>query len=107
MSPRNYWNKLYQTVTLAVVLLALTGVAFAFWPKVTQFQKYQETKSQLEAEIRSENERINELRLKQEKFRTDKHFVQKIAHEIGFAHEGETIFQFEGPPSTNYDAGNK
>jgi cell division protein FtsB len=104
VSAQNYWNKVYRCVAGAVVVLALIGVAFAFWPKVDQFRSYQDTKSELETEIRQDQERINQLRLNQEKFRTDKHFVQKIAHETGFAHEGEVIYQFDGPVSTNHNA---
>ena len=76
-------------------------MTLAFFPKVNQFKDYQQTKQQLEADIRMEEERVKELRLKQEKFSTDKHFVQKIAHEIGFAHEGEVIFQFSDEAGTN------
>jgi len=101
VSSQNHWNKVYRAATLAIICLAVIGVALAFWPKVDQFRSYQSIKSDLMAEIRAENERIAELRNKQAKFRTDKHFVQKIAHEIGFAHDGETIFQFEEEPSTN------
>ena len=101
MSPQKQWNVIYRYAALAAILLALIGVVFAFIPKWTQHQNYQEIKSNLEAEIRAEEERIKELRLNQEKFSTDKHFVQKIAHEIGFAHEGEVIFQFKDAADTN------
>ncbi|MBI9020549.1 MAG: septum formation initiator family protein [Verrucomicrobia bacterium] len=94
-------NNFYRYVALSVILLALIGVGFAFLPKVGQFRSYQETKRNLEEDIRAEEERIKELRLNQERFSTDKHFVQKIAHEIGFAHEGEMIFQFNDQPDTN------
>ncbi|QHI70407.1 septum formation initiator family protein [Tichowtungia aerotolerans] len=101
MSAQKYWNKVYRYVALAVVLLALIGVAFAFLPKIQQFQNYQETKSDLDADISAEKERIKELRMNQEKFSTDRNFVQKIAHEIGFVHEGETVYQFEERQATS------
>ena len=101
MSPQKYWNIIYRYAALAAILLALIGVAFAFLPKATQFKDYRETKTDLEAKIRAEEEHIKELRLNQQKFSTDKYFVQKIAHEIGFAHEGEVIFQFNDNPATN------
>lgn len=94
MSPQKYWNKIYRSAAIAAIGLALTGVVFAFLPKVTQFRSYQETKNALDADIRAKEEAIKELRLKQERFSTDKYFVQQIAHEIGFAHQGETIYQF-------------
>lgn len=101
MSAPNYLNKVYRYVAVAVVVLALIGIAFAFLPKINQFQEYQDTRARLNAEISAEEEHIKELRLNQEKFSTDKQFVQKKAHEIGFAHEGETIYQFEAPAATN------
>ena len=104
MSPQKQWNIIYRYAALSAILLALIGVVFAFLPKWNQHQEYQETKNALENEIRAEEERIKELRLNQEKFSTDKHFVQKIAHEIGFAHDGEVIFQFNEQSSTNDEA---
>ena len=101
MSPQKYWNVIYRYVAIAVIGLALTGVIFAFLPKVNQFRSYQATKNELEADIRAKEEAINELRLKQERFGSDKYFVQQIAHEIGFAHEGETIYQFNEKAITN------
>lgn len=104
MNPQNYWNKLYRYVSAAIVLLALVGVMFAFLPKIRQFQGYQDTKTGLETEIRAEEARIRELRRNQQKFTTDKKFIQKLAHEKGFAHEGETIYQLD-EPATNSETG--
>ena len=101
MSPPNYWKKLYRYVGLAMVLLVLIGAALAFLPKIQQFQGYKETKTGLEKEIRTEKSRIKDLREKQQKFTTDKNFVQRLAHEKGFAHENETIYQLEEPAETN------
>ena len=106
MSPQKYWNKIYRYAAMAAIGLALTGVVFAFLPKVTQFHSYQQTKNALEADIRAKEESIKELRLKQERFGSDKYFVQQIAHEIGFAHEGETIYQFNEKPASNLPAVN-
>ncbi len=107
MSPQKYWNKIYRYAAIAAIGLALTGVVFAFLPKMSQFSSYQATKNALDADIRAKEEAIKELRLKQERFGTDKFFVQQIAHEIGFAHPGETIYQFNEkavsnpPPAVN------
>lgn len=101
VSPQKQWNIIYRYAAASAIVLALIGVSFAFFPKVNQFRDYQQTKVHLEDDIRIEEERIKDLRLKQEKFSTDKHFVQKIAHEIGFAHEDEVIFQFEDKADTN------
>jgi hypothetical protein len=101
VSPQKYWNVVYRYVAIAVIGLALTGIIFAFLPKVNQFRSYQATKNEMEADIRAKEEAIKELRLKQERFGSDKYFVQQIAHEIGFAHEGETIYQFNEKAVSN------
>lgn len=101
MSPPNFWNRIYRIAALAVGALAVAGVVFAFLPKVTRFRSYQQTKAGLESDIRSAEEAVKELRRKQERFATDKYFVQQMAHEIGYAHEGETIFQFNEKSGSN------
>ena len=97
MTAPNYLNKVYLYVAIAIVVCALIGATLAFLPKISLYQDYQDKCETYKAEIAEEKERIEELQLNQEKFRTDKRFVQKIAHEIGFAHEGETIYQFDQP----------
>jgi hypothetical protein len=101
VSPQKYWNVIYRYVAIAVLGLALTGVVFAFLPKVNQFRDYQETKNALDTDIRVKEESIKELRIKQERFASDKYFVQQIAHETGYAHEGETIYQFNEKAVSN------
>jgi len=106
VSPQKYWNKIYRYAAMAAIGLALTGVVFAFLPKMTQFRSYQETKNSLETDIRAKEESIKELRLKQERFGSDKYFVQQIAHETGYAHEGETIYQFNEKAVSNQPPAN-
>jgi hypothetical protein len=101
VSPQKYWNKIYRYAAIAAIGLALTGVVFAFLPKVAQFRSYQETKNALDADIRAKEEAIKELRLKQERFGSDKYFVQQIAHETGYAHQSETIYQFNEKAVSN------
>jgi hypothetical protein len=101
VSPQKYWNTIYRYAAIAAIGLALTGVVFAFLPKMSQFRSYQETKNTLEEDIRNKEEAIKELRIKQERFGSDKYFVQQIAHETGYAHDGETIYQFNEKPVSN------
>ncbi len=107
MSSPKYLKTFYRYLLLSMVVLALIGSAFAFMPRIQQYNEYQETKRQLEEKIREENKRCNGLRLNQQKFTSDKYFVQKLAHEKGFAHEGETIYQFEEVPVTNMESRTK
>jgi cell division protein FtsB len=101
VSAQTHLNAFYRYILIGTVVVLLVGVGFAFMPKVTQFQSYQATKTDLDTQLAREEERIKELRSNQERFHTDKQFVQQIAHDIGFAHEDETIFQFSDSAETN------
>jgi cell division protein FtsB len=101
VSSQTYWNKIYRAAALAAFGLAAAGVVFAFFPKVVQLQSYQKTRDALADDIRTKEEAIKDLRRKQEQFSTDKLFVQQMAHEIGYAHEGETVFQFREENGSN------
>lgn len=104
MSPQKYWNRIYRIAVMAAFGLALVGVVFAFFPKVTQFRSYQQTKNALDEDIRAKEEAIKELRLQQERFSTDRIFVQQMAHKIGYAHPSETVFQFNETNAGNTNA---
>jgi len=101
VSSQKQWNVVNRYVAIAVGGIAVCGVFFAFLPKIDQFNTYQARKAELDEDIRIHDELVKELRLKQERFGSDKYFVQQIAHEIGFAHEGETIYQFNDKATSN------
>lgn len=102
VSAQSYWNGLYRAATLAIIGLALTGVFLAFFPKIAQHRRYQESKELLEADIRQKEDEIQLLRLNQNRLLTDRYFVQQLAHEIGYAHKDEVIFEFvDAPAQTN------
>ncbi len=75
------------------VLLAL-WVAIAFPPKLAEFRKNEVRRDELDREHRRFKKEANALRRNQDRFFSDKFFVQKVAHETGYAHEGEMIFEF-------------
>ena len=51
----------------------------------------------LRLEIQEAESDAKALRRNQERFFSDKYFVQKLAHETGYAHEEEIVFQFNAP----------
>lgn len=96
-----YWNLINRIVVIAIVIMAGVGIALAFTPKVKQLQDYQERYNNLQhrAEITVAAE--NELKDKQRRFMTDPEFVERIAHEVGYAHKNEIIFYFSDETERN------
>ncbi len=96
-----YWNLINRIVLVAIIIMAGVGVVLAFTPKVQQLRENQATYSQLQDRIKVTVGEENELKEKQRRFTTDREFVERIAHEVGYAHKDETIFHF--PEETGYD----
>ncbi len=89
-----YWNLINRIVLAAVIAMAGVGVVLAFAPKVRQFQSYQGRCSQLQQQIDITVAAEKELKEKQQRFKTDPQFVEKVAHEVGYARKNEIIFHF-------------
>jgi cell division protein FtsB len=89
-----YWNLINRIVLMAVVAMAAVGIVLAFTPKVKQMQTYQTTRDTLQQRIEVTVTAENELKEKQQRFRTDPIYVEKVAHEVGYASKGEMIFHF-------------
>ena len=89
-----YWNLINRIVLIAIVIMAGVGVVLTFTPKVRQLQTYQETYDQLQHRIDQTVESEQELKEKQRRFQSDPEFVEKVAHEVGYARKDEIIFHF-------------
>ena len=88
------WNLINRIVLVAIVVMAGVGVVLAFTPKVRQLQAYQDTHDTLQQRIDVTVTAEKELKEKQRRFMSDPAFVQKVAHEVGYARNDETIFHF-------------
>jgi cell division protein FtsB len=98
-----YWNLINRIVLVAVVIMAGVGIVLAFAPKVKQLQTYQETHDSLQQRIEVTESLEREYKEKQRRFLSDPDYVEKIAHEVGYAKPEETIFHF--PEETGGNGG--
>lgn len=90
----SYWTVINRFVWVALAVLVLVGMGFMFVPLIHQDRELQRRESALREEIRLDQERMRELQLKQERFRSDPAFIERIAHELGLAKPNETVFRF-------------
>ena len=89
-----YWNLINRIVLMAILVMAGVGVVLAFTPKVRQLQAYQATYDSLQHRIEQTMSEEIELKEKQRRFLSDPAFVERVAHEVGYAKQTETIFHF-------------
>ena len=91
-----YWNLINRIVLGAIGVMALVGILLAFGPKVRQMKAYQATRDTLQQRIDETVAAEKELKNKQQRFLSDPEYVERVAHEVGYARKDETIFQFLG-----------
>ncbi len=89
-----YWNLINRIVLIAIGAMAVVGVVLAFAPKVKQMQTYQKTRDSLQQRVEGAIAAEKELKNKQRRFRSDPSYVEKVAHEVGYARKDEVIYQF-------------
>jgi len=89
-----YWNLINRIVLTSISVMAVVGVVLAFTPKVKQIQAYQNTRDTLQRRIDVALADERELKDKQRRFRTDPSYVERVAHEVGYARKDEMIYHF-------------
>lgn len=89
------WAVIYRTAWVILVAIAIATVARLFYPKWIEYREVQEEQALLEEDIRLKEELIKRYRYKQERFKNDPRFVERMAHEAGLAKDNEIIFRLE------------
>ena len=89
-----YWNLINRVVLVAISVMAGVGIVLAFTPKVKQIQAYQNTRDTLQQRIEVTVIAERDLKEKQRRFRTDPSYVERVAHEVGYARKDEMIYHF-------------
>jgi hypothetical protein len=89
-----YWNLINRVVLVAISVMAVVGIVLAFTPKVKQIQAYQNTRDTLQQRLEVTVIAERDLKEKQRRFRTDPSYVERVAHEVGYARKDEMIYHF-------------
>jgi cell division protein FtsB len=78
-------------------------VFVAFVPKVKQYHDLQKVEVQKSADVRIDQETLDQLKWQQGKLRTDPRFVERVAREEhGLTKPGELVFKFvDDEPASN------
>lgn len=94
----NFWVLVYRFAWIVVIVSAIIGVVCVFLPKCHNFQELQKRKSTIEESNTRMEARIREMEKRQQRFKTDPEFVERIAREQRMVKPGETVYMF---PATN------
>ncbi|MCX7817696.1 MAG: septum formation initiator family protein [Kiritimatiellae bacterium] len=92
------WTVIYRAGVVAAFVLLAVVAALGIVPKWRAMQDYRRRKEDLERQIAIEEELTKLLRQKQERFRTDPRFVERIAHDLGLARSNEILYRIVREP---------
>ena len=88
-------DKLFQGLFFAIfAAIVATGLVIAV-PKYRQATGLEQQKAELQRRIDLKNEEIAAVREKQNRFRTDREFVEGLARENRRVFPGELVFVFD------------
>lgn len=65
-----------------------------FIPQLRKYQNYDNRLAELRTEKGKEERRLQDLRVRQDRFQNDRDYVRKVAHEIGLVEPDEMVFRF-------------
>ena len=89
-----YWSLINRIVLVAATIMAAVGIVLAFTPKIQQMQAYQNTVDGFQQRIDLTDSAERELKGNIRRFKNDPVYVERVAHEVGYARKDETIFLF-------------
>ena len=91
------WNAIYKTALVILCILALAAVGVAYYKPLKERQNLTARKVETEQAVKLQQDKLDDLKQKQERLQTDPRFVEKIAREeFGYAKPGEVVFKFDG-----------
>lgn len=91
----NYIYRAMQVLfALAFVAIAVTGVVISL-PKYRQTQNLAAKKAKIAKQIEEKRAEIQEIKAKQNRFNTDREFVESLARQNRRVFPGELVFVFD------------
>ena len=101
----NVWVIIYRVSCAALAAMVIAAVVSVFLPKIREVEAKREKAAVMEEEIRVKADMTQDLKNRQERFRTDPAYVERVARdELGKAKPDEVIFRFP-EPDTNASPG--
>ncbi|WFB37430.1 septum formation initiator family protein [Kiritimatiellota bacterium B12222] len=91
MTPFHHLTKMMAAM---IAVLVICGAIVGFIPQFRKYQDHDNRLAELRTEKAKEELRLQDLRIRQERFQNDPDYVRKVAHEIGLVEPNEMVFRF-------------
>lgn len=88
------FHHITKMMTAMITVLVIGGAVVGFIPQLRKYQNYDNRLAELRTEKGKEERRLQDLRVRQDRFQNDRDYVRKVAHEIGLVEPDEMVFRF-------------
>jgi cell division protein FtsB len=88
------FQHLTKMMTAMISVLVVGGAVVGFIPQLRKYQSHDNRLAELRTEKAKEESRLQDLRVRQDRFQNDRDYVRKVAHEIGLVEPDEMVFRF-------------
>ncbi|MGA0333600.1 MAG: FtsB family cell division protein [Kiritimatiellia bacterium] len=88
------FHHLTKMMTAMITVLVICGAVIGFIPQFRKFQDHENRLAELRMEKAKAELRLQDLRVRQQRFQNDRDYVRKVAHEIGLVEPEEMVFRF-------------
>ena len=87
-------HHLTKMMTAMITVLVICGAVIGFIPQFKKFQDHENRLAELRTEKAKEELRLQDLRVRQDRFQNDLDYARRVAHEIGMVEPDEMVFRF-------------
>ncbi|MDF3131032.1 septum formation initiator family protein [Kiritimatiellaeota bacterium B1221] len=85
---------LTKMMTAMITVLVICVAVIGFIPQFRKYQDHENRLAELRTEKAKEELRLQDLRVRQDRFQNDPDYVRRVAHEIGLVEPDEMVFRF-------------
>ena len=93
------WPVVQLWAFIVVIVVLVSGAAILFLPEIRRHQMSEARLVEMKKILEDKSARLQELQERQRRFKTEASYVEHVAHELGLAHPGETVFRISNGTS--------
>lgn len=87
------WPVVQLWAFIVVIVVLVSGAAILFLPEIRRHQMSEARLIEMKKILEDKSTHLQELQERQRRFKTEPSYVEHVAHELGLAHPGETVFR--------------
>jgi hypothetical protein len=81
-------------MTTVIAVLVASAALVGFIPQLRKHAEYEERLEEIRTQSAEQERRLQDYRVRKERFQNDPDYVRRVAHEIGMVEPHEVIFRF-------------